>query len=280
MLEGGLALLTIAAGPELLAACAVAPMACPYGVADDAAAFYGSGSLVGGVGTGLAGKTSAAGRAGKACSFSGDTRVLLANGTTKRFKDLKKGDLVLAADPETGNEGGRLVEHVWVHRDDLYELSVGGKRLVTTEDHPFWNATDKRWDRADELDRGDLLHSPDGYRFQVGGMIRGSHRTALAYNLTVQDLHTYYVLAGKTPVLVHNDGGDDLVRVGRWMSQGEFDEMSRTGAGLLRCRVAAGHGGDQVVWLAVGSACGPGDIGGAIGLDPSEVFAPCLTVSA
>lgn len=27
-----------------------------------------------------------------------------------------------------------------------------------------------------------------------------------AYNLTVNDLHTYYVLAGTTPVLVHNDG--------------------------------------------------------------------------
>lgn len=27
------------------------------------------------------------------------------------------------------------------------------------------------------------------------------------YNLTVEDLHTYYVLAGDTPVLVHNSGG-------------------------------------------------------------------------
>jgi hypothetical protein len=27
------------------------------------------------------------------------------------------------------------------------------------------------------------------------------------YNLTVADLHTYYVLAGATPVLVHNSGG-------------------------------------------------------------------------
>jgi hypothetical protein len=27
------------------------------------------------------------------------------------------------------------------------------------------------------------------------------------YNLTVEGLHTYYVQAGETPVLVHNDGG-------------------------------------------------------------------------
>jgi len=32
------------------------------------------------------------------------------------------------------------------------------------------------------------------------------------YNLTVADLHTYYVLAGTTPVLVHNCGeGRDLI---------------------------------------------------------------------
>ncbi|MFF3458106.1 EndoU domain-containing protein [Streptomyces sp. NPDC002730] len=36
------------------------------------------------------------------------------------------------------------------------------------------------------------------------------HRTGLApaYNLTVNDLHTYYVLAGATPVLVHNSNCD------------------------------------------------------------------------
>ena len=27
------------------------------------------------------------------------------------------------------------------------------------------------------------------------------------HNLTVDNLHTYYVLAGTTPVLVHNEGG-------------------------------------------------------------------------
>ncbi|WP_317452958.1 hypothetical protein [Streptomyces sp. CBMA29] len=30
------------------------------------------------------------------------------------------------------------------------------------------------------------------------------------YNLTVTDLHTYYVLAGTTPVLVHNGGDGDI----------------------------------------------------------------------
>ncbi|WP_405947719.1 HINT domain-containing protein [Streptomyces prunicolor] len=35
---------------------------------------------------------------------------------------------------------------------------------------------------------------------------RAYTRHATTYNLTVDDLHTYYVLAGETPVLVHNSG--------------------------------------------------------------------------
>jgi hypothetical protein len=36
---------------------------------------------------------------------------------------------------------------------------------------------------------------------------RAFTKYARTYNLTVDDLHTYYVLAGETPVLVHNSGG-------------------------------------------------------------------------
>lgn len=39
-------------------------------------------------------------------------------------------------------------------------------------------------------------------------IVATDHRATLqaAYNLTVRDLHTYYVLAGAAPVLVHNSG--------------------------------------------------------------------------
>ncbi|GLW12290.1 hypothetical protein Misp01_74180 [Microtetraspora sp. NBRC 13810] len=54
--------------------------------------------------------------------------------------------------------------------------------------------------------------------------------TQRVHNLTVDDLHTYYVLAGATPILVHNSGGDDgLVTVGRWMGTGEYQKMLSTG---------------------------------------------------
>ncbi|WP_430791339.1 RHS repeat-associated core domain-containing protein [Actinoplanes sp. G11-F43] len=166
--------------------------------------------------------------AGAACSFSGDTAVLLADGTTKPLSEVEVGDEVLATDPETGEQGPRKVEKVWVHNDDLYVLDVDGRRLTVTEDHPFWNETDKRWEGPEELELGDLLRTVGG-TVSAGTFNWDDHRYAPAYNLTVAGIHTYYVLAGNTPVLVHNDGGDDVARVGRWMSQAEYDAMVRTG---------------------------------------------------
>ncbi|MFB7944309.1 polymorphic toxin-type HINT domain-containing protein [Kitasatospora phosalacinea] len=53
------------------------------------------------------------------------------------------------------------------------------------------------------LHTGDTLRTDTGATAQVASI---RHWTGLepAYNLTVADFHTYYVLAGTTPVLVHN----------------------------------------------------------------------------
>ncbi|MFP8906437.1 hypothetical protein [Streptomyces atacamensis] len=39
-----------------------------------------------------------------------------------------------------------------------------------------------------------------------------THRTARVHNLTVDGVHTYYALAGRTQLLVHNDGCPTFVR--------------------------------------------------------------------
>jgi hypothetical protein len=41
---------------------------------------------------------------------------------------------------------------------------------------------------------------------RVDGFDKTIHRYAPAFTLTIDDIHTYYVLAGHTPVLVHNCG--------------------------------------------------------------------------
>ncbi|MFC5264964.1 polymorphic toxin-type HINT domain-containing protein [Kribbella qitaiheensis] len=141
---------------------------------------------------------------GGACSFSGETLVEMADGSRKPISQVEEGDEVLATDPETGERGPRLVTRQWVHADTVLELETDSGTLTTTEDHPFWNATDGRFQRADQLDPGDQLLTADGQKVRVKGIRHASQRVAPAYNLTVDDIHTYYVLAGDAPVLVHN----------------------------------------------------------------------------
>jgi len=76
------------------------------------------------------------------CSFSGETEVLMADGTTKPISDIEVGDWVLAEDPETGERGACEVTHLWVHEDTIINPEIGGHDVATTEDHPFWNHTD------------------------------------------------------------------------------------------------------------------------------------------
>ncbi|MEU6263199.1 hypothetical protein [Saccharopolyspora shandongensis] len=49
------------------------------------------------------------------------------------------------------------------------------------------------------------------------------------YNLTIDDTHTYHVLAGKTPVLVHNSGGCPTVGLLSSSHQAIGDSNARGG---------------------------------------------------
>jgi RHS repeat-associated protein len=140
------------------------------------------------------------------CSFTAETAVVMAAGDAKPIGEIKTGDKVLAADPNTGKQGPREVTALWVHQDEVVELRTDKGAVTTTEDHPFWDDTDHKWEAAAALDPGDHLLAPDGTWAVVDGLVEGTEHPATAYNLTVDDLHTYYVLAGNTPVLVHNDG--------------------------------------------------------------------------
>ncbi|MFE1753228.1 polymorphic toxin-type HINT domain-containing protein [Streptomyces anandii] len=144
------------------------------------------------------------------CSFTPETKVLMKGGKKKAIADIKPGDRVEAADPSTGKrKGSRKVAARLVHRDhDLVDLTVrlkgGGTRTVhTTANHPFWDGTAHRWTVAGKLRSGHRLSTADG-RLAVVDHVRVRGGAADMYNLTVEQLHTYYVLAGETPVLVHN----------------------------------------------------------------------------
>jgi Pretoxin HINT domain len=53
------------------------------------------------------------------------TPVVMADGTTKKIKDVKVGDKVLATDPESGKTSARTVTALHVYQDtELTDLSV------------------------------------------------------------------------------------------------------------------------------------------------------------
>jgi RHS repeat-associated protein len=163
----------------------------------------------------FAGRLGRGGRFG-ACphSFDPDTPVLMADGTTKAIKDIKVGDKVTSTDPASGQTTAEPVELLHNNTDtDLADVTVkaeDGKTetLRTTWHHPFWNASAGTWTDADHLTPGTLLHTADGHTELVTAVRTwlGEHEMR---DLTVTAIHTYYVMAGNTPVLVHNDGGDD-----------------------------------------------------------------------
>ena len=148
--------------------------------------------------------------AGCKLSFDPDTPVLMADGSTKRIGDLQPGDKVQAADPDTGkHQGTRTVTATLINHDhDLVDLTVQtspghSSVLHTTAKHPFWDDTTHRWVPAGQLIPGHALETARDTHVHILA-VRPVPGAEDMDNLTVDQLHTYYVLAGETPVLVHN----------------------------------------------------------------------------
>ncbi|MFJ3817195.1 polymorphic toxin-type HINT domain-containing protein [Streptomyces sp. NPDC090056] len=155
---------------------------------------------------GSGGKTGLGG-CGK-CFLAG-TDVLMADGTTKDIEKIQIGDQVLATDPYTGETGAHEVTQLIVTDDDkkFNELTIttpqGPATLTATHEHPFWAASEHRWLEARDLKPGMTLRADTGQEATISAN-RAYTQKARTYNLTIDTLHTYYVLAGQTPILVHN----------------------------------------------------------------------------
>jgi hypothetical protein len=136
----------------------------------------------------------------------------MADGTAKDIEEVEIGDVVRATDPETGETGPREVTRLIRTDSDkkFNELSLatedGLEKLTATHEHPFWSPSEQDWIEAGDLRQGMTLLTDEGDTVIVTGN-RPFTKHARTYNLTVDGLHTYYVLAGETPVLVHNSGG-------------------------------------------------------------------------
>ncbi|MFI1027422.1 polymorphic toxin-type HINT domain-containing protein [Streptomyces sp. NPDC020951] len=143
-------------------------------------------------------------------SFLPGTKVLLADGSTKSIEKMKLGDKVVVTDPKTGKTTVREVAGTIVTEYDKYfaDLTVKGKSgrpeaLIATTTHPFWVASEEEWIEAGDLRPGMRLRTPEGETIEVTAT-RHFEKRQLTFDLTVTEIHSYYVLAGATPVLVHN----------------------------------------------------------------------------
>jgi hypothetical protein len=141
--------------------------------------------------------------------------VLMADGTSKPIEEVQLGDWVWAYDPETGEEGPREVIALIVGQGikQLVEIDVKNKAcgcgplartLTATDQHPFWVPTRNEWVDAADLQKGDGLLTESGETVYVYSVNEQVVPFQTVYNLTIDGLHTYYVMAGNEPVLVHN----------------------------------------------------------------------------
>ncbi|WP_194922496.1 LamG-like jellyroll fold domain-containing protein [Catenulispora pinisilvae] len=144
-------------------------------------------------------------------SFTASTPVLMADGTSKPISAVKVGDVISNADPATRLEQKHRVDAVIVtHTDhDFTDVTVatsrGDQTIHTTEHHPFYSVGKASFVQAVDLKPGDTLETPDG-TVTVSG-VHSFHASQTTYDLTIDGLHTYYVVAGDAPVLVHNTQG-------------------------------------------------------------------------
>lgn len=230
-----------AAGPDFLAmaesaagvALAVVPMvkALPIGGLAEA-----EGAAVG---RGLAeAKTAEPGGLVAGCmnSFVGSTEVLVQGDRKEPIKAVKVGDSVTTGVPGKVATEQHVVTavHVTDADRDFVELVIGtpaGAREVTaTAHHRFYDVSVGNWVDAGDLRAGEQLDTPGEGRATVIA-VRHFVASLRTYNLTVDSIHTYYVVAGETPVLVHNVGECPVNGLphGKLGEAGTLDRLIREG---------------------------------------------------
>ncbi|MFK0232370.1 polymorphic toxin-type HINT domain-containing protein [Streptomyces vinaceus] len=151
---------------------------------------------------------------GETCnSFVPGTKVLMADGSSKPIEDVAIGDEVVATNAESGATTAQPVvaQIIGEGQKNLVEITIdtdgaaGGasEKLTATDGHPFWAPSLNGWLKATDLTPGQWLQTSSGTWVQVTEVRRWTQQKKVR-NLTVADEHTYYVLAGASPVLVHN----------------------------------------------------------------------------
>ncbi|PIB08088.1 hypothetical protein B1C81_16915 [Streptomyces sp. HG99] len=165
-------------------------------------------------------------------SFTAGTDVLMADGTSKPIEDVEIGDKVTVTDPHTNKTTVSEVVATIVTEDDKHFIDLtittddATDSLTTTTTHPFWSDSEGAWVEADALKPGMTIRTADGSPATVH-TTREFTQHQRTYDLTINETHTYYVLAGQTPVLVHNSSCPEVDEISENISKHALDSAKR-----------------------------------------------------
>ena len=141
-------------------------------------------------------------------SFTSDTQVLMADGSTERISKVVTGQVVQTDDQATGTITTDTVDAVWARTEDgLLDVTVTSdgtsSTIHSTEQHPFWDATKNHWVDGRDLQAGDHLLTPD-HRQAIVSRLTKRGGTAEMWDITVVHDHNFFITAAATAILVHN----------------------------------------------------------------------------
>ncbi|TYP90609.1 RHS repeat-associated core domain-containing protein [Blastococcus xanthinilyticus] len=165
-------------------------------------------------------RASASCRTGPGNSFTPETGVLLADGTTVPISDVKVGELVAARDPNTGKVTAQPVLDVIVGRGEKHLISVttspaspagsngtavtGDDTWIATANHPIW-VEGLGWTNTEDLRVGDLIPGAGQDGRVISQVIDyGWIPDQTVLNLSVANVHTFIAGDANEGVLVHN----------------------------------------------------------------------------
>lgn len=139
-----------------------------------------------------------------ACFVAG-TAIATGCNTFKCIEDICDGDYVLSYNENDGTVSRQKV--IDTFRKEVYQtigLTIDGKYIETTYNHPFYSPIYNCWVEAGSLRVGDYVVDSNGicHYIQATKINSFTHPIAV-YNFTVENNHTYYV--GESEILVHNE---------------------------------------------------------------------------
>ena len=131
--------------------------------------------------------------------FSGETKILLADGKQKPISEIKVGEYILTKESEKSSQFVKAKVQ-GIHQAEATGYLIINGKLKVTENHFLW--VDSGWKQAGSLQVGDKLLDKDGQIVEVSSLewIRGKFTV---YNLEVEKYHTFFA----EEIFVHNQKG-------------------------------------------------------------------------